>query len=75
MEAGDSFLNAAWDSEDEAKKPSAFTHQAWVYTHNCIRHTYEEFHTAADAVINGREYIPTNVPASGGFCQDNGKNV
>ncbi|KAL4784465.1 hypothetical protein BJX76DRAFT_347816 [Aspergillus varians] len=69
VEAGDSFLNAAWESDNAAEKPTAFTHQAWVYTHDCVKHAYEQFHVAAEAVINGWEYTPTNIPADGNFRQ------
>lgn len=73
MEAGDCFLDAAWESDNTAERPTAFTHQAWVYTHNCVEHAYEQFHAAAEAVINDREYTPTNVPADGKFRQEDGK--
>nr|ADM34135.1 FAD binding domain protein [Aspergillus sp. MF297-2] len=73
VEAGDCFLDAAWESDDTAERPTAFTHQAWVYAHNCVEHAYKQFHAAAEAVINGREYTPTNVPTDGKFRQQDGK--
>ncbi|KAH8427321.1 FAD-dependent oxidoreductase [Aspergillus melleus] len=72
-EAGDSFLNAAWESS-ATDRPTAYLHQAWVYTHDCVKHAHEEYDKAADAVKNGREYIPTNIPANGRFRQEDNQD-
>lgn len=70
IEAKDSFLEPEWDSQDASERPTSYTQQAWVYKHDCVGDTYNEYSKVAEAIINGWDYVPKNVPRDGKYCQD-----
>lgn len=50
-----------------AKDPRFLTYpyHSWIFDHDCQEYTYREFAKVAEAIQNGKEYIPHNVPADG----------
>lgn len=40
-------------------------HPSWIFDHDCQEYTYREFAKAANSILTGQPYQPTNVPADG----------
>ncbi|KAF3403483.1 FAD-dependent monooxygenase roqM [Penicillium rolfsii] len=58
---------ADWNSESKEEIPTMVARPTWIFAHDCLASTYEEFNKAADAILTGTEYIPTNIPSDGQF--------
>ncbi|KAF4211870.1 hypothetical protein CNMCM8980_003677 [Aspergillus fumigatiaffinis] len=58
-------FDANWDTDQVQGKPTYIPRPAWLLRHDCVGHTYDEYQSAALAVANGSEYIPTNAPLNG----------
>lgn len=40
-------------------------HPSWIFDHDCQEYTYREFAKAANAILTGQPYEPSNAPADG----------
>lgn len=55
------------DFEQAKKNPESLSMPLpqWLFGHDPQKYAYDEFEVAAEAVENGTEYIPKNVPPKG----------
>lgn len=42
-------------------------HPAWILDHDCQEYALKEFSKVAEAVRNGQEYVPCNIPSDGRY--------
>lgn len=67
---------AQFDSGSEDENPNTMARPLWIYGHDCQQHTDKEFHKALEAVVTGRKYVSSNIPADGVYrLVDEGKDI
>ncbi|GLI81821.1 hypothetical protein PoHVEF18_010212 [Penicillium ochrochloron] len=45
-------------------------HPAWILDHDCQEYAYREFVKAAEAIQDGEEYVPHNIPRDGKYSME-----
>lgn len=58
--------------EEESKREEfRFPNPDWIFSHDCQSYTYREFESVVEAIREGREYVPTNIPIDGVYRVEN----
>ncbi|KAL4945216.1 hypothetical protein BDV06DRAFT_219604 [Aspergillus oleicola] len=65
IETRDVWLKTDWEAVKKNKQVLAQPRPSWLFTHDPQAYAYEEFETAANAVLTGCVYAPRNVPVEG----------
>ncbi|KAL4915047.1 hypothetical protein BDW62DRAFT_204025 [Aspergillus aurantiobrunneus] len=65
IETRDVWLHTDWEEVARNKQVLAQPRPNWLFTHDPQAYAYEEFETAAHAVLTGDTYSPRNVPLEG----------
>jgi hypothetical protein len=65
VETRDLWHKTDWSQFKKNKEYIELPQPDWVFSHDPLKYAYEEFDTAAKAVLTGSPYQPRNVPPPG----------
>lgn len=64
-------LRPDWEEEASKQDGFRFPNPDWIFSHDCQNYTYREFESVIQAIRDGREYVPTNIPIDGVYRVEN----
>ncbi|OGE58215.1 hypothetical protein PENARI_c001G12120 [Penicillium arizonense] len=64
-------LRPDWEKEASKQDEFRFPNPDWIFSHDCQDYTYREFESVVQAIRDGREYVPTNIPIDGVYRVEN----
>lgn len=61
----ESMLKPDWEAVRRDPSILSLPSPKWIFEHDCQAYTYREFDAVVQAIQEGREYMPTNIPPEG----------
>nr|ADY16696.1 TqaH [Penicillium aethiopicum] len=64
-------LRSDWGKDESKRDEFRFPNPDWIFSHDCQSYAYQEFESVVEAIRDGKEYVPTNIPVDGVYRVEN----